>query len=163
MWLASALQLLGIINYDREERVRSFVAETLRLASAEGIKLPVVSGGGTGTQKQIAEMGCTEARMGCYCWEGEQRLCTHITPTHTHHHHTHTLDLLSCHPDSGCCARHIPESWPGGAQPAAVPTAPVVHRDLNRGAWPSCGRRRLQRLRALPSRPATARMGRRVR
>ena len=156
MWLASALQLLGIINYDREERVRSFVAETLRLASAEGIKLPVVSGGGTGTQRQIAEMGCTEARMGCYCWEGEQRLCTHITPTHT-------LDLLSCHPDSGWCARHVPESWPGGAQPAAVPAATVVHRDLNRCAWPSCGRRRLQRLRALPSRPATARMGRRVR
>ena len=93
-WLASALQLLGIINYDREERVRSFVAETLRLASAEGIKLPVVSGGGTGTQRQIAEMGCTEARMGCYCWEGEQRLCTHITPTHTPPPHTHTLDLF---------------------------------------------------------------------
>ena len=60
---------------DREERVVGFVTETLRLFEEAGLRVPIVSGGGTGTQSQIAAMGCTEARCGGYVWEGLDRLC----------------------------------------------------------------------------------------
>ena len=69
------LELLGLSHYDREQRVVGFVAETRRLAAERGLRLRVLSGGGTGTQAAIAAMGSTEARMGCYCWEGQERLC----------------------------------------------------------------------------------------
>ena len=68
------LGLLGLSHYDREQRVVGFVAETRRLAAERGLRLRVLSGGGTGTQAAIAAMGSTEARMGCYCWEGQERL-----------------------------------------------------------------------------------------
>jgi D-serine deaminase-like pyridoxal phosphate-dependent protein len=68
------LELLGLSYYDRDQRVVDFVAETRRLAARDGLALRVLSGGGTGTQEAIAAMGFTEARMGCYCWEGQDRL-----------------------------------------------------------------------------------------
>ncbi len=70
------LELLGLSHYDRDQRVVDFVAETRRLIAQGGLALRVLSGGGTGTQAAIATMGSTEARMGCYCWEGEDRLYT---------------------------------------------------------------------------------------
>ncbi|MDP6982435.1 MAG: alanine racemase [Candidatus Latescibacterota bacterium] len=71
---APGTEFLGVMTYPSNERVRPFLDEVRQRASAAGLELQVISGGGTGSQEISKSLGCTETRIGSYAWEGMTRV-----------------------------------------------------------------------------------------
>ena len=62
------------MTYPSSERVGPILTRVRELAAAAGLDLQVISGGGTGLQEISKTLGCTEARIGSYIWEGKTRV-----------------------------------------------------------------------------------------
>ena len=71
---APGTEFVGVMTYPSNERVRPFLDEVRQRASAAGLELQVISGGGTGSQEISKSLGCTETRIGSYAWEGMTRV-----------------------------------------------------------------------------------------
>ncbi len=67
-------EFLGVMTYPSREGARPFLDEVRRLIDAAGLPLPMVSGGGTGSEEVSKAIGCTETRIGSYAWEGMTRV-----------------------------------------------------------------------------------------
>jgi len=68
------VDLSGIMTYPSRLDAKPFLDEVRDLLTADGIPLQVVSGGGTGSEADSKEIGCTETRSGSYIWEGLKRV-----------------------------------------------------------------------------------------
>ena len=68
------LNFQGIMTYPSHERVKPFLDHTRELLEGAGIPVHTVSGGGTGTEAVSRAIGCTEARIGSYVFEGLRRI-----------------------------------------------------------------------------------------
>jgi D-serine deaminase-like pyridoxal phosphate-dependent protein len=68
------LDFRGVMTYPSWREAKPFLDETVQLLGADGIPVPVVSGGGTGAEAVSKELGCTETRSGSYIWEGLGRV-----------------------------------------------------------------------------------------
>ena len=64
----------GIMVFPSHPEAKEFVNETAERISRKGIPLEIISGGGTGGEKNSKAMGCTETRSGSYIWEGMSRI-----------------------------------------------------------------------------------------
>ena len=67
-------EFLGVMTYPSREGARPFLDEVRRLIDGAGLPLPIVSGGGTGSEEVSKAIGCTETRIGSYAWEGMTRV-----------------------------------------------------------------------------------------
>lgn len=68
------LHFQGIMTYPSQPRAEPFLTRTRRLLEDAGIQVPVVSGGGTGSEAVSKQIGCTETRIGSYVFEGMRRI-----------------------------------------------------------------------------------------
>jgi D-serine deaminase-like pyridoxal phosphate-dependent protein len=68
------LDFQGVMTYPSRPEAKPFLDETLRLLRADGIPVNMISGGGTGSEADSKELGCTETRSGSYIWEGLSRV-----------------------------------------------------------------------------------------
>ena len=68
------LEFGGVMLYPSKEEARPFLDEVRDLTSRAGLPLAVVSGGGTGDEEVSKSLGCTEARIGSYAYEGMTRI-----------------------------------------------------------------------------------------
>ena len=68
------LEFRGVMTYPSSERVRPFLDEVRHLMDGAGLPLPTISGGGTGSEEISKSLGCTEARIGSYAYEGMTRV-----------------------------------------------------------------------------------------
>ena len=68
------LNFHGIMTYPSHERAKPFLDRTRDLLKEAGIPVHTVSGGGTGTEAVSRAIGCTEARIGSYVFEGLRRI-----------------------------------------------------------------------------------------
>ncbi len=71
---APGTQFVGVMTYPSSERARPFLDKVRQLASAAGLDLQIISGGGTGSQEISKSLECTETRIGSYAWEGMTRV-----------------------------------------------------------------------------------------
>jgi D-serine deaminase-like pyridoxal phosphate-dependent protein len=68
------VELRGVMTYPSRREAKAFLDEVRDRFRADGIPLPVISGGGTGHEAVSKEIGCTETRSGSYIWEGLTRI-----------------------------------------------------------------------------------------
>jgi D-serine deaminase-like pyridoxal phosphate-dependent protein len=68
------LEFLGVMTYPTSERARPYLDEVRTLMQGAGLALRIISGGGTGSQELCKSLGCTEARIGSYAYEGMTRV-----------------------------------------------------------------------------------------
>ena len=68
------LHFKGIMTYPSRPQAEPFLARTRVLLEDAGIRVPVVSGGGTGSEAVSKQIGCTETRIGSYVFEGMRRI-----------------------------------------------------------------------------------------
>ncbi len=68
------LRFQGIMTYPSRPQAKPFLTRTRRLLEDAGIQVPVVSGGGTGSEAVSKQIGCTETRIGSYVFEGMRRI-----------------------------------------------------------------------------------------
>ena len=68
------LRFQGIMTYPSQPKAEPFLTRTRRLLEDAGIEVPVVSGGGTGSEAVSKQIGCTETRIGSYVFEGMRRI-----------------------------------------------------------------------------------------
>lgn len=68
------VELRGVMTYPSRREAGAFLDELRERLRADGIPLPVVSGGGTGHEAISKELSCTETRSGSYIWEGLKRI-----------------------------------------------------------------------------------------
>lgn len=68
------LRFQGIMTYPSRPQAEPFLTRTRRLLEDAGIRVPVVSGGGTGSEAVSKQIGCTETRIGSYVFEGMRRI-----------------------------------------------------------------------------------------
>lgn len=69
-----AIDFQGVMTYPSNIRAKPFIEETLDLLSSDGIRVNIISGGGTGSEATSKELGCTETRSGSYVYEGMTRI-----------------------------------------------------------------------------------------
>jgi len=70
----SGVEFRGVMTYPSREQVRPFLDEVRGLMDGAGLPLHIISGGGTGSQAVSKALGCTEARIGSYAYEGMTRV-----------------------------------------------------------------------------------------
>lgn len=70
----SGLDLQGLMTYPSHLNAKQFITETVELLRKDGISVPVISGGGTGSEAASKVIGCTETRSGSYVYEGMTRI-----------------------------------------------------------------------------------------
>ena len=68
------IEFWGVMTYPSRKEARPFLDEVRDLVSRDGLPLHIVSGGGTGSQAVSKSLGCTEARIGSYAYEGMTRV-----------------------------------------------------------------------------------------
>ena len=68
------LHFAGIMTYAVGEPVGIFIDEVRALTSRAGLPLEIISAGCTGAQEFCKSIGCTEARIGSYVFEGLTRV-----------------------------------------------------------------------------------------
>ena len=68
------LDFQGIMAYPSNLRAKPFIEETVELLTAAGLPVNIISGGGTGAERNSKEIGCTETRSGSYVYEGMTRI-----------------------------------------------------------------------------------------
>jgi len=68
------LELKGVMTYPSHERARPFIDGARERFQKAGLPIHVVSGGGTGSEVVSKSIGCTEARIGSYVFEGLRRI-----------------------------------------------------------------------------------------
>ena len=68
------LRFQGIMTYPSRPQAEPFLTRTRTLLEDAGIQVPVVSGGGTGSEAVSKQIGCTETRIGSYVFEGMRRI-----------------------------------------------------------------------------------------
>ncbi|MDE2890281.1 MAG: alanine racemase [Gemmatimonadota bacterium] len=68
------LHFRGIMTYPSRTDAEPFLTRTRALLEDAGIPVPVVSGGGTGSEAVSKQIGCTETRIGSYVFEGMRRI-----------------------------------------------------------------------------------------
>ena len=68
------LHFQGIMTYPSRPEAEHFLTRTRTLLENAGISVPVVSGGGTGSEAVSKQIGCTETRIGSYVFEGMRRI-----------------------------------------------------------------------------------------
>lgn len=68
------LRFQGIMTYPSRPQAEPFLTRSRRLLEDAGIQVPVVSGGGTGSEAVSKQIGCTETRIGSYVFEGMRRI-----------------------------------------------------------------------------------------
>ena len=68
------LEFAGVMTYHSGDTVKPFLDEVRDLTAKAGLDLDIISAGGTGSQVFCKELGCTEARIGSYAWEGMTRI-----------------------------------------------------------------------------------------
>ena len=68
------LEFMGVMTYPSSERARPFLDEVRDLTAKAGLALPIISGGGTGSEAISKSLGCTETRIGSYVYEGLTRV-----------------------------------------------------------------------------------------
>ena len=68
------LDFQGVMTYPSRLEAKPFIDETLELLQRDGISASMVSGGGTGSEVNSKQIGCTETRSGSYIYEGMQRI-----------------------------------------------------------------------------------------
>jgi D-serine deaminase-like pyridoxal phosphate-dependent protein len=68
------LHFQGIMTYPSRPQAEPFLTRTRTLLKGAGIPVPVVSGGGTGSEAVSKQIGCTETRIGSYVFEGMRRI-----------------------------------------------------------------------------------------
>jgi D-serine deaminase-like pyridoxal phosphate-dependent protein len=71
---AANLEFMGVMTYPSSERVRPYLEEVRDLMAKAGLALPMISGGGTGSEVISKSLGCTETRIGSYAYEGMTRV-----------------------------------------------------------------------------------------
>lgn len=64
----------GFMTYPSRIDAKPFFDQTRALMESYGLKVSVISGGGTGLEGVSKELGCTETRSGSYIWEGGSRV-----------------------------------------------------------------------------------------
>ena len=76
------LDFKGIMTYPSRPEAKTFLDRTRALLDAAGIPAEMVSGGGTGSEENSRDLGCTETRSGSYLWEGMTRIghSDHLNP-----------------------------------------------------------------------------------
>jgi D-serine deaminase-like pyridoxal phosphate-dependent protein len=74
------LQFQGIMTFPSNERAKPFLDQTRKLIEDAGLPLHTISGGGTGTAEVSKAIGCTEARIGSYAFEGLRRINKESNP-----------------------------------------------------------------------------------
>ena len=74
------LELRGVMTYPTSERARPFLERTRELFDGADIPIPVVSGGGTGSEELSKAIGCTETRIGSSVFEGLRRINRQSNP-----------------------------------------------------------------------------------
>ena len=67
------LEFMGVMFYKNGEQGPSYLEEVRELIDRAGFQLNIISGGGTGAQAKCKTLGCTEARVGSYAYEGMTR------------------------------------------------------------------------------------------
>ena len=67
------LEFAGAMFYKGTHTAGPYIDEARNLLDTAGLPLPIVSGGGTGAQAKCKALGCTEARIGSYAYEGMTR------------------------------------------------------------------------------------------
>jgi D-serine deaminase-like pyridoxal phosphate-dependent protein len=70
------LEFMGVMTYHIGDEVGPFLDEVRDLIQKAGLSMPIVSGGGTGNESFCKSIGCTEARVGSYAYEGMTRIRT---------------------------------------------------------------------------------------
>jgi D-serine deaminase-like pyridoxal phosphate-dependent protein len=68
------LEFMGVMTYAHNDGVGPFIDEVRELTQKSGLRLHMVSGGGTGSEVFCKEIGCTETRIGSYAYEGMTRV-----------------------------------------------------------------------------------------
>ena len=68
------LVFMGVMTYHTGDVVRIFLDEVRDLMSKVGLPLHMISAGGTGNETFCKSIGCTEARIGSYAYEGMTRI-----------------------------------------------------------------------------------------
>lgn len=68
------LEFKGLMTYPSRLEAKPFLDRTRELLDHAGIPVEMISGGGTGSEKNSRDMGCTETRSGSYLWEGMTRI-----------------------------------------------------------------------------------------
>jgi D-serine deaminase-like pyridoxal phosphate-dependent protein len=68
------VEFRGFMTYPTRLDAKPFLDEARERLAADGIPVPVISGGGTGSEALSKELGCTETRSGSYIWEGLTRI-----------------------------------------------------------------------------------------
>ena len=68
------LEFAGVMTYHSGDTVKPFLDKVRDLTAKAGLDLDIISAGGTGSQVFCKELGCTEARIGSYAWEGMTRI-----------------------------------------------------------------------------------------
>ena len=68
------LKFTGVMTYPSSERARPFLEEVREGMDKAGLPLPIISGGGTGSEELSKSLGCTETRIGSYAYEGTTRV-----------------------------------------------------------------------------------------
>ena len=68
------LELRGVMTYPSRKDAKPYLDEVKDRFAKDGLPLPIVSGGGTGSEAVSKEIGCTETRSGSYIWEGLKRV-----------------------------------------------------------------------------------------
>ena len=68
------LRFQGVMTYPSQPQAEPFLSRTRMLLEDAGIEVPVVSGGGTGSEAVSKQIGCTETRIGSYVFEGMRRI-----------------------------------------------------------------------------------------
>ena len=70
------LEFAGVMYYKSRDHAPAYLEEVTDSMKRAGLPLQIVSGGGTGAQKKCTLLGCTEARVGSYTYEGLTRTNT---------------------------------------------------------------------------------------
>ncbi|MCZ6635473.1 MAG: alanine racemase [bacterium] len=74
------LSFQGIMTYPSREQAKPFLDKTRSLLEEAGIPVHTISGGGTGSEAVSKAIGCTEARIGSYVFEGPTRINRNNNP-----------------------------------------------------------------------------------
>lgn len=68
------LEFKGLMTYPSRLEAQPFLDRACELIASAGIPIGMISGGGTGSEADSKEMGCSETRSGSYLWEGMKRI-----------------------------------------------------------------------------------------
>lgn len=68
------LELRGLMTYPSRLSSKPEIDRTIELFNNAGLSLEIISGGGTGEERDSKELGFTEHRSGSYVYEGQTRI-----------------------------------------------------------------------------------------